>query len=269
MRTKIFSIAAIILITDSSCKVSNNMNGPSATKVNTGIVAHRGAFKKNKLPENSIASLQEAIRLECEGSEFDMRITADDSLIIIHDPVHAGIKVEEVKYSELLLKKLSNGETLPTLREYLLAGMQQNKTKLVLEIKPSGVNKQRALLSAEKAFALVQDFGIKEKVIYISFDYDVIKKIISLDPQAPVQYLNGDKSPDELKQAGINGLDYNIAVFRTKPAWIGSAKSNNLVLNAWTVNKTNDMDWLISNGFDFITTDEPELLAERIKLQKK
>ena len=114
----------------------------------------------------------------------------------------------------------------------------------------------------------MQDLGIKEKVIYISFDFDVIKKIISLDPQAPVQYLNGDKSPDELKQTGINGLDYNIAVFRTRPAWIESAKSNNLVLNAWTVNKTNDMDWLISNGFDFITTDEPELLAERINLHK-
>ena len=269
-KIKIFSSSALFAIAGLiSCKVSQNMNIISPNQVKTGIVAHRGAFKKNKLPENSVASLQEAIRLRCEGSEFDIRITADDSLVIIHDPVHAGIKVEEVKYNDLVSKKLSNGETLPTLREYLLAGMQQNKTKLVLEIKPSGVSKQRALLCAEKSFDLVRDLGIKEKVIYISFDYDVIKKIISLDPGSPVQYLNGDKSPDELKRDGITGLDYNIAVFRARPAWIESAKQNKLVLNAWTVNKTTDMDWLLLNNFDFITTDEPELLAERISLRIK
>lgn len=268
-RTAVFSIAFIILIFTSGCKVSKNMNPHSSANVVTGVVAHRGAFKKNKLPENSIASLREAIRLECAGSEFDIRITADDSLIIIHDPVHTGIKVEETKFNELVSHKLSNGETLPTLREYLQAGMHQNKTKLVLEIKPSGVSKQRGLFSAEKVFDMVRELGIDEKVIYISFDYDIIKKIISLNPQASVQYLNGDKSPDELKQAGINGLDYNLAVFRTRPAWIESAKTNKMVLNAWTVNKASDMDWLIEKGFDFITTDEPELLAQSIKLHKK
>ncbi|MBA2499946.1 MAG: glycerophosphodiester phosphodiesterase [Chitinophagaceae bacterium] len=251
-----------------SCKISQNMNTKVPGEFTTGVVAHRGAFKKNNLPENSIAGLQEAIRLQCEGSEFDIRVTADDSLVIIHDPVHAGINVEETKYNELVLHKLSNGETLPTLREYLLAGMHQNQTKLVLEVKPSGVSKQRSLLAAEKSFELVQELGIEEKVIYISFDFDVIKKILSLNPQASVQYLNGDKSPMELKKDGVNGIDYNLAVFRMHPSWIESAKQNNIVLNAWTVNKATDMDWLLRRGFDYITTDEPELLAKRIRIMK-
>ena len=38
------------------------------------VIAHRGAWKKNKFPENSIASLNEAIRLKCFGSEFDVYI---------------------------------------------------------------------------------------------------------------------------------------------------------------------------------------------------
>ena len=43
------------------------------------------------------------------------------------------------------------------------------------------------------------------------------------------------------------------------------AKRNNIILNAWTVNQVAEMDWLIANEFDFITTNEPELLTERIK----
>src|SRR5690606_33210387 len=224
---------------------------------------------KNKLPENSIAGLKEAIRLKCEGSEFDIRITADDSLVIIHDPLHAGIKVEETNFNELSSVQLSNGETLPTLREYLEAGMHQNQTKLVLEIKPSGVNKQRSILTAEKSLALVKELGIEEKVIYISFDYDVIKKIIALNPNALVQYLNGDKSPEQLKADGIYGIDYNFSVFRKNPSWIESAKQHKIVLNAWTVNNASDMDWLLFHGFDYITKDEPELLAERIKMRNE
>lgn len=262
-----FSSVLLVVVGLISCKVSQNMNKQSPGQV-TGIVAHRGAFKTKNLPENSIASLREAIRLNCAGSEFDIRITADDSLVIIHDPVHAGIKIEEVKFNDLVSYKLSNGETLPTLREYLQEGMHQNETKLVLEIKPSRVSKQRSLLTAEKSLALVKELGIEEKVIYISFDYDVIKKIIELNSNAPVQYLNGDKSPEQLKVDGVSGIDYNLAVFRKNPTWIESAKQNKIVLNAWTVNNASDMDWLLSHGFDYITTDEPELLAERIKKWK-
>jgi glycerophosphoryl diester phosphodiesterase len=28
------------------------------------------------------------------------------------------------------------------------------------------------------------------------------------------------------------------------------------------------MDWIIENNFDYITTNEPELLSERIKVKK-
>lgn len=72
-------------------------------------------------------------------------------------------------------------------------------------------------------------------------------------------------SPEQLKADGISGADYYFSVFKTHPEWIESAKKNNITLNVWTVDETVDMDWLLANGFDFITTDEPELLFERIQ----
>ena len=113
------TIALFVLIPFVSCTVMQNN-----TKIrfaSNPVVAHRGAFKKKGFPENSIASLKEAIRLQCTGSEFDVRMTADDSLVINHDPQYNKLDIEKTSYAELASHKLSNGETLPTLRQYLLA----------------------------------------------------------------------------------------------------------------------------------------------------
>ena len=76
--------------------------------------------------------------------------------------------------------------------------------------------------------------------------------------------MNGNKSPDEVKADGISGIDYYLKVFKKHPEWIKSAKENGIILNAWTVNTPEDLDWLINNDFDFITTDEPELLLKMV-----
>lgn len=225
------------------------------------VVAHRGAFKKNSLPENSIASLKEAIRLNCTGSEFDVRMSSDDSLVISHDPKHKDMSIEKTTYADLAKAKLSNGETIPTLREYLLAGKDNNqRTRLVVEIKPSEESKERGKAIADKVVKLIKELRAEPMVVYISFDYDILKKVQELDPRASTQYLNGDYTPEQLKAGGITGLDYNISVFRKNPDWIERAQKANLILNAWTVNTEADMKWLLDNKFQFITTNEPELL---------
>ena len=229
--------------------------------ISNPVVAHRGAFKMKQLPENSIASLKEAIRLQCAGSEFDVRMSADDSLVINHDPHYAGKEIEKTSFSELLQTPLANGEKLPTLRQYLAAGMTNNPgTRLVLEIKPSGGGKDRARLIAERVVRMVQELNAAPYMVYISFDYDMLKKVVEMIPGADTQYLNGDIAPAQLKTDGINGLDYHFSVFKKHPEWIEQAQQNKLVLNAWTVNTKEDMQWLLSNKFQFITTNEPELL---------
>ncbi|MBB1286954.1 glycerophosphodiester phosphodiesterase [Flavisolibacter sp. BT320] len=251
-----------------SCTGQKQLNTVTAVD-NNPVIAHRGAFKKNGFPENSIAALNEAIRLKCAGSEFDVRMTADDSLIVNHDPHYNGLEIEKVSYAQLAQTKLSNGETLPTLREYLQAGKKNNTTTLlVLEIKPSGISKERGQKLGEKCVAMVRELGTAAMTVYISFDYDILKKIRAIEPTAITQHLNGDKSPAELKADGITGADYHFSVFKKNPEWITAAKAQGIVLNAWTVNNREDMEWLLSNGFEYITTNEPELLFEVLKERK-
>jgi glycerophosphoryl diester phosphodiesterase len=251
---------SVVLIVLASCATSKN-SVQQLTFASNPVVAHRGAFKAKNHPENSIAALREAIQLQCTGSEFDVRMTADDSLIINHDPDYHEMIIEKTSYGELSKLPLSNGETLPTLRQYLRAGMERNRqTRLVLEIKPSGINKERGKLIAEKALRLVQDVKAVPYVVYISFDYDILRRLIELSPDVHTQYLNGDRTPEQLKTDGISGADYHFSIFKKQPEWIERAQKNNTVLNVWTVNEQKDMEWFLLNKFDYITTNEPELL---------
>ncbi|AKP53943.1 Glycerophosphoryl diester phosphodiesterase [Cyclobacterium amurskyense] len=229
------------------------------------VIAHRGAWKANPYPQNSLASLQAAIELGCEGSEFDVWMTADGVLVANHDADHEEMVIEEVTYAQLLEKPLANGEKVPTVEEYLKHGMKQSKTKLIFEIKPSGVSKAKGIELAEKSVAIVKELGAEQWVDYITFDYDIALKVIELDPNANVAYLRGDKTPQELKDDGFFGFDYNIKKVKENPHWIKEAQDLNMTVNVWTVNNEEDMKWLLDQDVDFITTDEPEKLFSIIK----
>ena len=251
----------------SACGVKKQALSNKIELAENSIIAHRGAWKTMGFPENSIVSLKHAIELKLAGSEFDVRMTADDSLIVNHDPQYNKLAIETTTYADLIKFKLSNGEKLPTLREYIKAGEENNNsTRLVCEIKPSEISKERGQIIATKTVQLVEKLKAGQMVVYISFDYDILKKIRTMNPTVSLQYLQGDKSPEQLKADGISGLDYHFSVFKKHPEWIESAKKNNITLNAWTVNDAEDMDWFIANEFNYITTNEPELLQERIKL---
>lgn len=257
---KIFSISLFLAaaIIFQSCSIKEN-----------AIVAHRGAWKKNNFPENSIASLRHAIDLKLPGSEFDVWRTADDSLVINHDAHYNKMLIEETTYADLIKFKLSNGEKLPTLREYISEGKKNNKhTLLVCEIKPSEISKERGQKTASMSVEIIKKLKADKITCYISFDYEILKQIRRIDSKASLQYLEGNKSPKEVKTDNINGVDYHYSVFKKYPEWIKEAKENNIILNAWTVNDTADMDWIIEHKFNYITTNEPELLNERLQKKK-
>ena len=230
------------------------------------VIAHRGAWKAKGYPKNSIAALKEAINLKCTGSEFDVRMTADEILIVTHDADFGGMNIDSSTYEELAKHKLPNGEKLPTLRDFISAGMANNtSTGLVCELK-SSKNDDRNILMADKAVAIVKELKAEAYMAYyISFSYEIIKHIKKIDSNAKVLYLDGSKTPEELKNDNITGLDYLVWKLKNNEHWITEAKELGLKLNAWTANKQEDIDWLLTHDFDYITTDEPELTFERIK----
>ncbi|WP_407426795.1 glycerophosphodiester phosphodiesterase [Arcticibacter sp.] len=235
------------------------------------VIAHRGAFKKNNYPENSIASLKEAIRLDCYGSEFDVHMTRDGVIVVNHDADFYGMDISSSTYKELLVKKLPNGESIPTLEAFLKEGMKQKKTKLILELKPAKTEEEMMRLT-EAAVKMVHDMKATEWIEYISFHYGSLKRILELDPKAAVAFLasgDGAVSAAKLKEDKFAGADYNFAVYKANPALFEEAHRFGLTINGWTVNKEEDLLWMLDNKADYITTNEPELLFELLAKRKR
>ncbi|MGI9137878.1 MAG: glycerophosphodiester phosphodiesterase family protein [Sediminibacterium sp.] len=230
----------------------------------TQIIAHRGAWKEFSLPENSVASLQKAIELRCFGSEFDVRRTKDGILVINHDPVYFGDTIELHNYADLNKKKLSNGEDLPTLENYFIKGTQNNEaTLMICEIKEASTGSEISQKTTTEAIAMAQRLGIENKIIYISFGFEIVKTIKRLQPNAIVLYLENNKSINEIVNEKINGINFHFSNFMNDPQITSVAKQNNLLIGSWTVNQIEDLKKLITQGVTYITTNVPaQFLAE-------
>jgi glycerophosphoryl diester phosphodiesterase len=116
-----------------------------------------------------------------------------------------------------------------------------------------------------KCVQMVQKLNVASITEYIAFDFDVCKKVKELDPSATVTYLFGDKSPDELIAAGLNGMDYHYSIYKKHEDWLTTSKNKKLITNVWTVNDAEAMRWFIERKVDYITTNEPERLIELLK----
>lgn len=229
------------------------------------IIAHRGAWKNTNAPQNSIASLQEAIKQKVWGSEFDVHMTKDGILVVNHDNDFYGIDIATSTYEQLLAKKHPNGENIPTAEEYLKEGLRQKKTKLIYELKTNRLGLEETLKSAELSLALLKRLKTKNKVEIIAFSWDACLKLRSLDKTLKIHYLNGDKTPQALKEASLSGFDYNTSTLKKSPNWIKEARSLGLKTNVWTVNTQDDMEYFIGHKIHYITTDEPELLNTTLR----
>ena len=183
------------------------------------VIAHRGYWNTPGAFENSIKAIDNAMNFGIYGSEFDINFTADDSIVVVHGSKHPVVKdlvIQESTFDKVRNTLLGNGEKVPTLREYLLAGKSDPSTQLILEIKKHPTPERENEIVA-KTMAMVEELGLEKRVEYISFSWNICEQIRKADRKAVVYYLNGEKSPAELKKAGMNGLDYSLKVIKKHP----------------------------------------------------
>ena len=227
------------------------------------IIAHRGYWKTKGSAQNSITALLKADSLGIYGSEFDVRVSKDSVLMINHDPDLWGYKIAKSNAKTLTSLQLKNKETMPTLVQYFDAARPLS-IQLILELK-NLASPEIETYAVAQIIKLIEEYGYKDRVEFISFSLHAVKEMIKQAPNIPTYYLGGELSPKELKDLGCAGLDYHYSVFKKNPQWITESHNLGLKVNCWTVNKEKEMKELIRQGVDFITTDEPQLLRDLLK----
>ncbi|MBQ8811237.1 MAG: glycerophosphodiester phosphodiesterase [Bacteroidales bacterium] len=234
-----------------------------------GIVAHRGFWNCEEAgyAKNSLAALRCAQEAGFWGSEFDVNMTSDSVLIVYHDSDVEGKRIEKHPYETFKDFKIKNGETIPTIDQYLEQGKKYPETMLVYELKShscDAVEDRFVELTIEK----LQEHGLldPQRVMFISFSLHMCEVLAQKLPGFTVQFLGSSKSPDELAERNINGVDYNHAVYSIHKKWYRQARKNDMSVNAWTVNNEKEMKKMFRMGVDQLTTDNP--LTAREVLEK-
>lgn len=138
------------------------------------IIAHRGASYWE--PENTLISIERALRMGADYVEFDVRKTRDKQLVVIHDALVDRTTNGQGKVGEILLKdiqKLDAGkkQQIPTLDQVL--ELVEDKKKIVLEIKEPGYED----LIIEK----LQTYNLKSPLL-ASFYHRSVEKVKRLNP---------------------------------------------------------------------------------------
>ncbi|MDR2954487.1 MAG: hypothetical protein LBV43_05355 [Prevotella sp.] len=220
------------------------------------VIAHRGAWKKHEVSNNSMSSLKYAIDLGCEGTEIDVWMSKDNVVVLSHDPTIGGKTVEETTAEDLSNISLKNGDFVPTLEETIKEIKKQNKTKLVIEIKGTRVGKP----ISDSVVSLVHRMKAQGWVDYIAFGMEYLVRVKELDPTAIVAYLGSDKTLEELNEANMDGIDFHQSIFTKDTELVNKAKVLGLTTNVWTVNNEETLKKMLDQGLERITTDEPELL---------
>lgn len=230
------------------------------------VVAHRGYWHADGSAQNSIRSLVKADSIDCWGSEFDVWMSKDGTLFVNHDPTIGDVEIQKSKAKVVARQRLPNGEPIPTLEQMLKAAVSLPRLQLVCELKPHADKKQEAK-AVKKIIDMVAKYGLENRTTYITFSLEGMKELIKRAPAGTeVYYLNGELTPEQLKEMGAAGMDYNSSVVLKHRDWVDQCHQLGLKVNVWTVDDKHAalLDMLLDMDIDFITTNTPEPVLQII-----
>ncbi|MCC8038962.1 MAG: glycerophosphodiester phosphodiesterase [Bacteroidales bacterium] len=224
------------------------------------VVAHRGYWNTEGSAQNSIRSLVKADSIGCEYTEFDVWLTSDNVPVVNHDDVIDGMVIQNTPYHEVAKARLSNGEPVPRLDQFLDTAAPL-KVGLVLELKPHA-DPVKEVLAAGMIARMIAERDLEPRTMYITFSANALKALQATTGQKAA-YLSA-VSPEELVALDCYGPDFNIGSLRQFPQWIDEFRSLGMPLNVWTVDSDDDIQWCIDNGATYITTNNPLRAQELI-----
>jgi glycerophosphoryl diester phosphodiesterase len=209
------------------------------------LLGHRGARALKSIPENTLASFDQALADGCDGFEFDVRLTEDEEAVVCHDEKAAGIRI-----SRATAKQVSQ---LPRLRDVL---QRYRDSFLDIELKVKGLER------------ITLDLFLRHKprrgFVVSSFIPGVLKSLRAEDATIPLGLICESKT--QLRYWTELPVDFVIAhQDLVEPELIRKIKGAGKKVIVWTVNDPADMQNFAQSGVDGIISDDTSLLCSTLK----
>ena len=227
-------------------------------------IAHRGASAY--AAENSLAAIRAAAELGADMVEIDIRTSADDVPLVIHDGslkrTH-GINGEVSDFTMGKLRRMTGGGRPVVSFDEAVECCRALDLGLYLDIKRLTVDAARAMFNS-------LDFhSYMKNTIFGSFRPDYLADIKAARPDARTSILFGAVDIDPVRLAQSIDADYvhpcweNRALQPHKlltPDRIAAVREANLGIVCWHEERPSQIAALMALGVDAICSDKPELL---------
>lgn len=240
------------------------------------IVGHRGA--SFDAPENTLASIALAWQQNAEAVEFDVHLTRDGKIVVIHDANTlrtAGVEMRVADATLQELRVLDVGkwkdarfvdEKIPTLDEALAIVPAGKRVFIEVKCGPEIVPELDRVLQASQLKP--------EQTCVISFGSDVIAATKKVRPDVPCYWVvnlyanvetnTADALIATAKLIHAGGLDLSATPAVLNKAFGDAVKAAGLKLGVWTVDEVELAKQMIAAGVESITTNRPGWLREQL-----
>lgn len=229
-------------------------------------IAHRGASAY--AAENSLEAIRAAAELGADMVEIDIRATADDVPVVIHDSslrrTH-GLEGDVSEFTMKELRQMTTAESQVISFDDALDQCRELGLGLYLDIKRLTTGSARAMLASLDVRKYVKH------TIFGSFRPDYLADIKAARPDARTSILFGAVDVDPVKLAQSIKADFVHPCWENRaeqphrllsPAWIKAARAANLGIVCWHEERPSEIAALKALGVDAICSDKPELLVE-------
>lgn len=220
-------------------------------------VGHRGA--KGYEPENTLIGFQKAIDLQVNSIEFDVHLSADGEIIVIHDETldrttNGKGAVNNLTLLELKCLQADKEQKIPTLAEVL--NLIDKKCEVNIELK--------SLETVEKVVLIIEKYISEKKWSYnhfvvSSFDWTALKQVQLLNAAIPIGVLtetNLDLAltfAQFIKAKSIHPYFHLLTTENTK-----QIQAAGFQVFPWTVNEMEDIKKVTNYKVNGIISDYPD-----------
>jgi len=220
------------------------MNQPR-TAARPLLLGHRGARAQKAIPENTLASFDQALADGCDGFEFDVRLALDGKAVVCHEPQVGAIEISQASIEQLA--------ALPQLQQVL--ARYQQCAFLDIELKVSGLEKITA--------ALLQEYAPVRGFVVSSFLPEVLKAINAENAGIPLGLICETKA--QLCPWSRLPVEYVIPHYKlVDQSLIRQFKDGSKKMFVWTVNSSAVMQRFANYGVDGIISDNTSLLCRTL-----
>lgn len=262
--------------------------GPGGLLGNPVVYAHRGASAY--APENTLDSIDLAMRLGFDWVENDVQRTRDGELIVVHDdtlsrttdaeqvfPDRAPWRVGDFTAAEIARLDAGSwfgqeytGARVPTLREYL-DRVRRNQQRLLLEIKKPelypGIEQQTLKVLEEAGW--LDERHVQQRLVVQSFSADCVRAVHELRPDLVTAFLGTPPVADLPRYARftdrINPWHTTISAewVEAVHALLG-AHGKAMEVDTWIVDDASTARKVKAMGVDGIITNAPDVVREAV-----